>query len=333
MKFSIIIVTFNRNKALTECLQSISVQSLKIPYEVVVILNGDRAYLEKYKSSFPQFSFIHTAQTTKAFARNIAINKAQGEYILFLEDDCILPANYFQNIDFDLAWDVLGGPDQTPLYASPLQTLIGRALASPLCMGPTFKRHSRNSLYDHHATEESLVICNLWFKKNLFINEGFQFDKSLFKNEEHFLLKEMSEKNKIFHYNPELFIYHRRLPNLEKLGAALIENGKSRASTFFLTPKANELVYFLPLIFSICFFFMIFHPNLFSLIPVLLYTLAVLVYGMITHRRLSLSLVFLHCFILFSYSIGLLKGSWTSLGNFYRNFKEDKSFINESRSK
>ncbi|MBC7540400.1 MAG: glycosyltransferase [Bacteriovorax sp.] len=333
MKFSIIIVTFNRKKALTECLQSICAQSLKIPHEVIIILNGDIGYLEKYKSNFRQFNFIHIPQTTSANARNIAIKKAHGEYILFLEDDCILPSNYFQNISFEQDWDVLGGPDQTPLHASSLQTLIGRALASPLCMGPAFKRHSRNSIYDNNATEESFVICNLWFRKNLFNDEGFQFNKCLFRNEEHFLLIEMAKKNKVFHYNPELFVYHQRQPNIEKLGAAIIQSGKCRASTFFLEPKKSEMIYFSPMIFTVCFFFMIFHPNIFFLTSILLYTLSVLVYGMITSRRFSLSLVFLHCFILFCYNIGLLKGSWMNLGTFYKNFKTDNSLINEPSGK
>lgn len=330
MKFSIIIITFNRKKALIGCLQSICAQSLKIPHEVIVILNGDLAYLERYKSTFPQFKFIHIPKITKASARNIAINKAQGEYVLFLEDDCVLPTDYFKHANFDLTWDVLGGPEQPPLYVSPLQTLIGWALASPLCMGPTFKRHSRNTSYDHNATEESLAISNLWFKKHIFTHEGFKFNKSLFRNEEFFLLKDMAIKNKTFHYNSDLFVHRQRQVDLEKLGVALIQSAKCRASTFFSIPKINELIYFLPLIFSAFFFLMIFHPNLFFLASILLYTITVLIYGLIFHRRLSLRLVLLHYFILFCYNIGLLKGCWISLENIYKNIKENKSSINES---
>ena len=330
MKFSVVIVTYNRKKALMECLQSICAQSLKIPYEVIVILNGDIGYIEKYKSTFPQFTFIHIPQTTKAQARNTAIGKALGEYVLFLEDDCKLPPNYFKHVNFELPWDVLGGPEQTPIYASSYQTLIGRALASPLCMGPTFKRHSRNAKYDNSATEESLVISNLWFKKALFRNEGFSFDKKLFRDEEFFLLKEMTNKNKVFHYNPDLFVFYQREVNLEKLGAALIQGEKSRVAAFFTNPKKGELVYLLPLVFSLFFFLMIFHPHLFFLSSILFYTLTVLIYGMILHRRLSLRLVVLHYFILFCYNVGVISGSWVSLRDFAKNLKINKSSINES---
>lgn len=310
MKFSIIIVTFNRKKGLMECLKSICEQSLKISHEVIVILNGDLSYLEKYKASFPLFKFIHLPQTTPSNARNFAVSCAMGEYVLFLDEDCQLPRDYFQNINFDMGWDVLGGPDQPQLHAGLRETLIARTLASPLCMGPAFKRHSRNSLYDRKASEESLVICNLWFKRSIFTSEGFQFDKSLFRNEEHFLLKEMLKKEKIFHYNPDLFVYHQRLPDLEKLGAALIQSAKSRVTAFSIMSKKNEFVYFLPSIFSVCFFFLIFHPNTIFLTAFLIYTLMVLIYGMITHHRLSLRLVLLHYFVLFSYNVGLFKGCW-----------------------
>ena len=83
MKFSILIVTFNRKKTVFECLQSINSQTQVVPFEVIVILNGDLTNLDKYRSNFPQFKFIHISQTTKANARNIAINNAQGEYLYF----------------------------------------------------------------------------------------------------------------------------------------------------------------------------------------------------------------------------------------------------------
>ncbi|MDO9183506.1 MAG: glycosyltransferase [Bacteriovorax sp.] len=324
MKFSIIIVTFNRRKSLMDCLQSINTQIFNTPFEVIVILNGDISYREKYKSTFPNFNFIHIPQTTNADARNIAIQKAIGEYIFFLEDDCILPNNYFTQIDFNNNWDVLSGPDQTPLHASAAQTLIGRALASPFCMGPAFKRHSRQSRYNNHASEDSLVICNLWFKAQLFKKNGFSFDRALFKNEEFYLLKRMAEKNVLFHYDPNLFVYHLRPASLERLGAALIQSGKFRTITFFSTPKKNELIYFLPLLFSVFFFGMIFHPNIWFLLAIGLFTIAVLVFGIITHRRLSLRFVLLHYYILFCYNIGLLKGVWPALLKIYIHIKNGK---------
>ena len=212
MKFSILIVTFNRKKTVFECLQSINSQTQVVPFEVIVILNGDLTNLDKYRSNFPQFKFIHISQTTKANARNIAINNAQGEYLYFLGDDCLLPENYFEKIKFDLNWDVLGGPDLPSPQASNLQTIFGAALASPFCMGPSFKRHSKNTSYESQAKEGQLIIGNLWFKKSIFSEDEFKFNGHLFNNEEHYLLNELLRQNKIIHYVPNLFIYLESSP-------------------------------------------------------------------------------------------------------------------------
>jgi glycosyltransferase involved in cell wall biosynthesis len=333
MKFSIIVVTFNRKKAFVSCLESIKAQSIKVPHEVIVILNGDLTYIEKYRARFREFSFSHIPFTTAANARNIALKKAKGEYILFLGEDSVLSKNYFENINFDLGWDVLGGPEQSPQGASSFQKLIGRALSSPLCMGPAFKRHSKKANYDFKATEESLTISNLWFKRSLFNEEGFQFNRNLFKNEEYYLLDDMSVKGKIFHHNPKLCVYHQRPPNMEKLGAALIQSGKCRAHTFLSRPKKKNLIYFAPLLFLVFFLLMIFQPNIFFLNTILLYALAILTYDIIHHRRFSPQLVLLHYLIQLCYSVGLIKGTWSGIREIYNNFKENKSLISESRSK
>jgi len=315
MKFSILIVTFNRKKIFFECLQSISIQSQVVPFEVIVVLNGDLTNLDKYKSNFPQFKFIHITQTTKANARNIAINKAQGEYLYFLGDDCILPDNHFKKINFDLNWDVLGGPDLPSQKASNLQAIFGAALASPLCMGPSFKRHSRHSSYENKATEGQLNIGNLWFKKSIFTEDEFKFNGLLFKNEEHYLLKEVLLQNKIIHYDPNLFVYLERTPHFEKLGAALIRSGKCRALTFFTSPNKMDLIYFSPWIFLALIFFNLFNPNFFFMTSIILYIGVIFILGITTIRRPSLYFVLLHFFILTCYNIGLIKGCWISFGN------------------
>lgn len=333
MKFSIIIVTFNRKKTLMQCLESIKAQGLKESHEVLVVLNGDLAYLEKYKNRFRDFCFLHIPFTTTANARNIALKKSRGEYVLFLNEDSILPENYFKNIDFNLEWDVLGGPDLHLKNATSLELLIGRALASPLCMGQAFKRHSGKGTYDFHATEESLTIANLWFKKSLFTVDGFTFDKQLFKNEDYYLLTEIAERNKVFHYDPELSVYHQRPQNMEKLGAAFIKSGKYRAYSFLKNPKKEKLMHLIPLIFTLFFSYMIFHPNTFFLALILFYSLAICLYDLINYKSLSPRLVLLHFLANFCFGIGSAVGIWNGLKDHYKNFFENKSLINESRSK
>lgn len=333
MKFSIIIVTYNRHKELLSCLDSITRCSVEMPFEVIVVFNGDRTYMEKFSTLYKNFSINYIHKTTPSNARNYGALKASGEYLFFLDDDCILPANYFSNLDFGSEWDVLGGPDQTPPIASSLQSVIGEALSSPLCMGPTFKRHTIKGGYSKNTSEKSLILCNLWFKASLFKSEGFRFNPELFRNEENFLLKELHAQNKILHYNPTLFVYHQRKENLEKLGSAVIKSGECRVQNLAMMPVKKELFYFLPLAWLIALLWTLFHPQSFILNYFLLYTALIALYYGVTYRSFSLRFVLLHYYILTTYSIGLIKGLWKFNGLLYSNLRLNRSFIKESRSK
>lgn len=312
MKFSIIIVTFNRKKTLVSCLESIKRQNPDMSFEVVVVLNGDLTYLDKYRQQFPNFQFLHIPHTTVAAARNYAIDKAKGEYILFLNEESLLPENYFSNINFNLGWDVLSGPNQAQPMASAIEKSIGRALASPLCMGPAFKRHSKKASYDFRANVDNLNIANLWFKKGLF-HEGFEFSRSLYKNEDYYLLIDLAAKNKIFHYNPNLSVYHQRARSLERLCAAIIKSGKCKTHYFFKNPTIEKSIYLFPLLFSSFIFCMLFHPKLWFGVALLSYVGAILLYDLTHYKRLSLRLIVLHFLFQFCFAIGSISGAMAAL--------------------
>ena len=230
MKFSIIIITYNRQNELMNCLDSIRASNIdnffKDQYEVIVIFNGDRTYLDKFTKKFENFKIQFIHKTTPSNARNHALLKARGEFFFFLDDDCTLPVDYFSRLNLNYSWDVLGGPDRTPLRSSLFQRAVGRALTSPLCMGPTSKRHNCGEVYSHNSDEKELILCNLWIRASLFKKEGYQFNPELFRNEENFLLKELKIAQKTMHYSQTLFVYHQRKNDLEKLGLSIIKSGE-----------------------------------------------------------------------------------------------------------
>ena len=78
--------------------------------ETIIITNGSsNAFNEKLKnilSDHQYVSFFSMPKGDIAAARNTGIKAAQGLNILFLDSDCILPADYFRNII-----DYLGSQD------------------------------------------------------------------------------------------------------------------------------------------------------------------------------------------------------------------------------
>lgn len=333
MKFSIIIVTYNRHKELFNCLESIARCNSQHPFEVIVIFNGDRTYMEKCSQTFKKFSLHFIQKSTPASARNFGISKAKGEFLFFLDDDCTLPPDYFSSVNFENNWDVLGGPDQTPPMSSPLQNSIGKALSSPLCMGPTYKRHTPRNGYQKNASETSLTLCNLWVRTSLFTQDHFQFNPHLFRNEEIFLLKELKNKGKTLHYSPSMFVFHQRKKNLESLGTEAIHSGESRMQSLALLPQKEETFYLLPLVWLMLLCWIIFHPQSILGNGFIVYTALIALYYMIKYKAFSLRYIFLHYFILGTYSIGLIIGFWKFYPILYNNLRENKSLIKESNNK
>ena len=78
-----------------ECLDSLINQTFpKDMFEIVLVLNGCdspwKEKIEKYISEneeLKKITFIHTLSPGVSNARNIALNKAKGEFIIFVDDD------------------------------------------------------------------------------------------------------------------------------------------------------------------------------------------------------------------------------------------------------
>jgi GT2 family glycosyltransferase len=98
---SVIIVNFNAGKYLTDCIKS--VLSSSIPVEVIVSDNGstDDSLIEVRKA-FPYEKRLRIIENGAnlgfAKANNLAFQKSSGQYILFLNPDCIIRENTLQQL-------------------------------------------------------------------------------------------------------------------------------------------------------------------------------------------------------------------------------------------
>lgn len=112
--FSIITPTYNREALLKRALQSVIKQDF-LNYEVIIVNDNST---EKYDDNF----FINTDKVCyiknienvgQAEARNIAVRMAQGEYLVFLDDDDELGLSFLKNtyefynvnkVNVDFSW-------------------------------------------------------------------------------------------------------------------------------------------------------------------------------------------------------------------------------------
>jgi len=96
---SIIIAYFSNTDNLEKCLESVLAQTYKNK-EVVVINNSSRRPAENLlRKKFSMVKFIEPEENLLyAAAQNLGINKSQGDFLMFLNDDVILENNFISRL-------------------------------------------------------------------------------------------------------------------------------------------------------------------------------------------------------------------------------------------
>jgi len=92
VQLSIIIVSYNSSPFLKKCLTSLYQNNPSIPFEVLVVDNSSSDdSVEMVKGGFPQVILIENKENIGfAPANNFALQRCQGELVLFLNPDTIL---------------------------------------------------------------------------------------------------------------------------------------------------------------------------------------------------------------------------------------------------
>lgn len=90
MKFSIVVPVYNTKKYLAKCIKSIIHQTFN-DFELILIddgsTDGSQEICDEYAVYDSRVKVIHTLNSGAAAARNRGIERAQGEYICFLDSD------------------------------------------------------------------------------------------------------------------------------------------------------------------------------------------------------------------------------------------------------
>ena len=203
---TIVIVTRARSALLLSCLKSIGEASKPFSFEVLIVGNGEEVSLGSELGSLNFIPrIITTTRMTPAAARNFALPMTRGQFICFLDDDVEIPPQYFERFQATFSeyphLDILGGPDRTVERAHWNEKAIGLTLHSPLATATTRFRHGGGSIQKpipEVSQERQLILCNLWIKRSLFVEQGHRFDERFTRNEENVLLHELRHLKMFF---------------------------------------------------------------------------------------------------------------------------------------
>lgn len=274
MFFSFIIPVYNRPDEIDELLQSLAVLQYNSPFEIVIIEDGSSITCEdillKYKNEL-NISYFFKPNSGPGDSRNFGMQKAKGDYFLILDSDCILPANYLNEVEKSLNEefvDCFGGPDKALDSFSDIQKAINFTMTSFLTTGgirggsetiDKFQPRSFNMGLSKKAFEASKGFGN--------IHPGEDPDLSI-------RLWNLGFKTKLI---KDAFVYHKRRIDWNKFYIQVNKFGKARPILNTWYPQYSKITFWFPSLFSIGFVFSlllsVFNSSLFLQLYLFYFTL------------------------------------------------------------
>lgn len=175
MLISVIIPTYKPGNYIIECLKSLANQTLSPNcFEIIIVLNGCREPYEEFvKKNILNIlqginvTLLQIDEAGVSNARNKGLDKAEGEYICFIDDDDIVSSNYLAAL--------LSKSDKGTLVVSDVKTFISDISQSSddyiSNVFMKFKSKDKNSIFLKRS-----FLSTVWCKiipKNLIGNFRF----------------------------------------------------------------------------------------------------------------------------------------------------------------
>ncbi len=318
MKFSLIAPTFKRPDEVTEFLESLLQQNYP-DFEVIL---GDgtpgdelRPLLKKYEgnSNYP-LTIVYEEYLSVSDARNRAAAVAQGEYIIFLDSDCIIPADFLKRVEAHLRkqpLDAFGGPDRAHKDFTTLQKAISYSMTSIFTTGGI--RGKKKSVGTYHPRG-----FNMGMKKSVFeaVNGYSEFRCG----EDIELSIRIIKAGYKVGFMPEAYVYHKRRTSLKQFFKQVFRFGAARINIWKRHREEMKLTHAFPFIFMVGSALGVLSP-LFLPLPLAavllsglaLYLLLILISAAAESKNLKVALlsVVTSVTMLYGYGWGYFRNWWT----------------------
>lgn len=98
IEVSVIIPAYNASKRISFCVESLLTQKTNRKYEVIVVDDGSTDDIEKVLNRYPVVRLLKQKNSGPGVARNLGAKEAQGEIVLFTDDDCIAEEDWIDRM-------------------------------------------------------------------------------------------------------------------------------------------------------------------------------------------------------------------------------------------
>ena len=327
MKYSVVVPVYNRPDEVDELLESLRSQTLK-DFEVVIVEDGSKIpcknVCDKY-ANILDLHYYYKENSGPGQSRNYGVDHAQGDYVIILDSDVVLPKDYLTAVSEAqkaspqcVAW---GGPDASHPSFTPVQKAISYSMTSFFTTGGI--RGGKKKLDKFYPRS-----FNMGLRRDVYLQLG-GFSKMRFGEDIDFSYRivEAGFQPQLFH---DAWVWHKRRTDFRKFFRQVYNSGIARINLEKRHPGTLKIVHLLPMVFTVGviglilvsavgralmhyvdrdqFYWMCFAPWL----PILLYSLIILIDSAIQNKSLKVGLLSVPAaFVqLMGYGLGFLESWW-----------------------
>ena len=252
MKYSIIVPVYNRPDEVDELLESLSNQTHK-DFEVIIVEDGSvkpcKDVCDKY-ADILALNYYAKENSGPGQSRNYGAERANGEWLLILDSDVVLPEGYLEAVDKSLTSHLssltsiaaFGGPDASHPSFTPIQKAISYSMTSFFTTGGI--RGGKAKLDKFYPRS-----FNMGIRRDVYL-QLHGFSKMRFGEDIDFSYRivEAGYKPQLF---PDAWVWHKRRTDFRKFFRQVYNSGIARINLMKRHPGTLKLVHLLPTVFTL----------------------------------------------------------------------------------
>ena len=310
VQFSIIVPVYNRPDEVDELLDSLTRQTVK-QFEVIIVEDGSDVTCEEVVRKYEALLNVHyytKSNSGPGQTRNYGAERSNGQYLLILDSDVIVPDTYLEAINEELQRedaDAFGGPDRAHHSFSDTQKAINYAMTSFFTTGGI--RGGKVKMDKFYPRS-----FNMGVRREVYEALG-GFSKMRFGEDIDFSIRifDAGYRCRLF---PNAWVWHKRRTDLKKFFKQVHNSGIARINLYKKYPKSLKLVHLLPAAFTVGAALLVLGSPIVVYGPSLLvlYALMVMVDSSIQNKSLKIGLLsIVASFVqLIGYGTGFLRAWW-----------------------
>jgi len=240
-QLSLVICTYNRDKFIRDCLNSLLKQTLPISKFEVLLINNNcsdntTSIVDTFISAHPELDLTqyHENNQGLSFARNRGIKEAKTEIITYVDDDAILPPDYLEKVVIIMTTH--------PNYSG----LGGKVIPEYETQQPEWFHPLLQMMVTHIDYGDKIIKCvgkkyppgcNMTYRKEILEKAGGFNNALKWRTDDKYIFFEVIKiKNEVY-YHPELWVRHQidaeRITdqNFDKLSMKLGEEERIRITS------------------------------------------------------------------------------------------------------